>query len=205
MNAKVVLIGVVAISMVGYGRTIKEVEKEISTLRREFTKLQQNPVFVWGTRQENKSEQQKAATSSYNIIAAQGKERSKYKSKRVITLNPEYVCPIHKKVYKNDNCPSDGKCKAKDKSGVANFNNLGNEYDMSYRSWKLLKEKIPETEAQEAKLKELEAKIAELRVEQAEIKKQQKWDNVKKSGSTPAAEEAAPEVENKPALTVENE
>ena len=188
MNVKVVLIGVALVSLAGYGRTIREIDKEISTLRNEYSKLQQKPIFIWGTKQDNLREQQKAATSAYNINIAQGKERGKYKSKRVIALNPEYVCPLHKKIFKDDACPEDGNCKAKEKVGTSNFYNLGAEYDLSYRTWKLLKEKIPEADAQEARLKEIEQQIADLRAEQAEVKKQQTWDNLKKAKNSSAAE-----------------
>lgn len=44
-------------------RTITEIEKEISTLRDEYIKLQKNPIFIWGSKQQNLSEKQKCATA----------------------------------------------------------------------------------------------------------------------------------------------
>ena len=163
----------VSLAFVCCGRTITEIDKEIVVLRNEYTKLQQNPIFIWGSKQENLSEKQKCATSAYNINIAQGKERKLYKTKRVVTLNPEYVCPIHKAIYVNDHCPSMSGCKSETKIGTGNFCNLGAEYDLSYRTWLVLKGKIPESDTQEARLREIEKEIADLRAEQAEIKKQQ--------------------------------
>ena len=105
----------VSLAFVCCGRTIIEIDKEIVVLRNEYTKLQQNPIFIWGSKQENLSEKQKCATSAYNINIAQGKERKLYKTKRVVTLNPEYVCPIHKAIYVNDHCPSMSGCKSETK------------------------------------------------------------------------------------------
>ena len=171
-------------------RTITEIEKEISALHNEYVKLQQNPIFIWGSKQQNLSEKLKCATSAYNINIAQGKERKLYKTKRVVTLNPEYVCSIHKAIYVNDHCPVVPGCKSQTKIGTGNFCNLGPEYDLSYKTWKALKAKMPESEAQEARLKEIEKEIADLRAEQTKIKKQQSPNKIKKAktatGKTPS-------------------
>ena len=160
-------------------RTIVEIEKEIRELHNEYVNLQKTPIFVWGSKQQNLSEKQKCATSAYNINIAQGKERNQYKTKRVVTLNPEYICSIHKAIYVSDHCPVAPGCKTETRIGTGNFCNLGPEYDLSYKTWKALKEKIPEGEAQEARLKEIEKKIADLRAEQTEIKKQQSPNKIK--------------------------
>ena len=155
------------------GRTITEIDKEIAALRNERVKLQKNPIFVWGSKQENLSEKQKCATSAYNINIAHAKERAKYKSMRVVTLNPQYVCSIHKAIYVDDHCPVSPGCKSETRIGTSNFCNLGMDYDLSYRTWKMLKEKMPEGEAQEARLNEIDREVSDLRAEQSEILKQQ--------------------------------
>jgi len=154
-------------------RTITEIEKEIKDLRNEYTQLQQTPIFIWGTKQQNLSEKQKCGTAAYNINIAQGKEWKLYKTKRVVTLNPQYVCAIHKAIYKTDRCPVQPGCKSETSIGTANFCNLGTKYNLSYATWKVLKERIPASEVQEARLKEIEETIFELRAEQAKLLKQQ--------------------------------
>ena len=62
-------------------------------------------------------------------------------------------------------------CKSETKLGTSNFCNLGPDYDLSYRTWKLLKAKMQESDLQEARLDEIEKNIQELRAEQSEIKK----------------------------------
>ena len=57
-------------------RTITKIEKEISTLHNEYVKLQQNPIFIWGSKRQNLSEKQKCATSAYNINIAQGRSEN---------------------------------------------------------------------------------------------------------------------------------
>ncbi len=127
----------------------------------------------------------KTTKSSYR-----SRERKLYKTKRVVTLNPEYVCSIHKAIYVNDHCPVAPGCKSETKIGTGNFCNLGPEYDLSYKTWKALKAKMPESEAQEARVKEIEKEIADLRAEQTEIKKQQSPNKIKKAqtatGKTPS-------------------
>ena len=83
LKRNAVILCALFIAVVGYGRTITEIDKEIVVLRNEYTKLQQNPIFIWGSKQNNLSEQQKSATSAYNVNIAQGKERGKYKTKKV--------------------------------------------------------------------------------------------------------------------------
>ena len=154
-------------------RTMTEIEREISELHNEYVRLRQNPIFVWGSKQKNPSEKQKGATSACNINMARGEERKSYKTKRVVALNPGHVCPIHKVIYVGDRCPASPGCKSGTGIGTGNFCNLGPECDLSYKTWKALKEKMPEGEAREAGLKEIDKSISALREEQSEIKKQQ--------------------------------
>ena len=174
LKRNTVILCTLFVSVVGYGRTIMEIDKEIVVLRNEYTKLQQNPIFIWGSKQNNLSEQQKAATSAYNVNIAQGKERGKYKTKKVVTLNPEYVCPVHKVIYVGDHCPALPGCKSETRIGTSNFCGLGSDYDLSYRTWKLLTAKIPESETQESRLHDIEKEIADKRAEQAELLTQQR-------------------------------
>ena len=187
LKRNTVILCTLLVSVVGYGRTITEIDKEIVVLRNEYTKLQQNPIFIWGSKQNNLSEQQKTATSAYNVNIAQGKERGKYKTKKVVTLNPEYVCPVHKVIYVGDHCALPG-CKSETRIGTSNFCGLGSDYDLSYRTWKLLTAKIPESEAQESRLRDIEKEIADKRAEQAELLKQQRQEKLnaseKKASST---------------------
>ena len=178
LKRNAVILCTLLVASVGYGRTITEIDKEIVVLRNEYTKLQQNPIFIWGSKQNNLSEQQKAATSAYNVNIAQGKERGKYKTKKVVTLNPEYVCPVHKVIYVGDHCPALPECKSETRIGTSNFCGLGSDYDLSYRTWKLLTAKIPESEAQESRLRAIEKEITEKRAEQAELLKQQRQEKL---------------------------
>ena len=173
-----VILCTLLVSVVGYGRTIMEIDKEIVVLRNEYTKLQQNPIFIWGSKQNNLSEQQKSATSAYNVNIAQGKERGKYKTKKVVTLNPEYVCPVHKVIYVGGLCPALPGCKSETRIGTSNFCGLGSDYDLSYRTWKLLTAKIPDSEAQESRLRAIEKEITDKRAEQAELLKQQRQEKL---------------------------
>ena len=182
LKRNAVILCALFIAVVGYGRTITEIDKEIVVLRNEYTKLQQNPIFIWGSKQNNLSEQQKSATSAYNVNIAQGKERGKYKTKKVVTLNPEYVCPVHKVIYVGDHCPALPGCKSETKIGTSNFCGLGSDYDLSYRTWKLLAAKIPESEVQESRLRDIEKEIADKRAEQAELLKQQRQEKLNASG-----------------------
>ena len=84
----------------------------------------------------------------------------------------------------NDHCPVMPGCKSEKKIGTGNFCNPGPEYDLSYRTWKALRAKIPESEVQEARLKEIEKEIADLRAEQTEIKKQQSPNKAKNPKAT---------------------
>ena len=52
------------------GRTIVEMEKEISVLKNESGKLKRTPIVVLGSKQDNLSDEQKCATSTYNINLA---------------------------------------------------------------------------------------------------------------------------------------
>ena len=178
LKRNAVILCTLLVASVGYGRTITEIDKEIVVLRNEYTKLQQNPIFIWGSKQNNLSEQQKSATSAYNVNVAQGKERGKYKTKKVVTLNPEYVCPVHKVIYVGDHCPALPGCKSETKIGTSNFCGLGSDYDLSYRTWKLLTAKIPESEVQESRLRDIEKEIADKRAEQAELLKQQRQEKL---------------------------
>ena len=178
LKRNAVILCALFIAVVGYGRTITEIDKEIVVLRNEYTKLQQNPIFIWGSKQNNLSEQQKSATSAYNVNIAQGKERGKYKTKKVVTLNPEYVCPVHKVIYVGGHCPALPGCKSETRIGTSNFCGLGSDYDLSYRTWKLLTAKIPESEAQESRLRAIEKEITDKRAEQAELLKQQRQEKL---------------------------
>lgn len=169
MKAKHILAAsIVLLFATANARLVSEIDKDIVKLRNEATALQKNPIVVWGSKQEKLSPEQKKATSRYNINLAQAKERKNYKSKIVITLNPEYVCSVHKLVYENGRaaCPSD--CKSISRIGTSNFCNLGSQYDLSFRTWNLLKDKMPEGEAQEKRLKEIEQEIRALRDEKLE-------------------------------------
>lgn len=152
-------------------RLVSEIDKDIVKLRNEATKLQKNPIVVWGSKQEKLSPEQKCATSRYNINLAQAKERKNYKSRTVITLNPEYVCSIHKKVYVDGRPTCSPECKSIERIGTSNFCNLGAEYDLSFRSWNLLKEKMPDGEIQEERLKEIEKEISILQDEKRAVEK----------------------------------
>ena len=156
-----------------FGRTTSDVAKDISALNNEFTQLQKNPIVILGSKQEGLSEDQKKATSTYNVNIAQGKERARYKTKKVITVNPTYVCPIHKVLFITDSCPSAFSCKAEKSIGTKNFAGMGSDYDLSYRTWKLLKAKIPEGETQEARLREIETEISALREEMKALKNEE--------------------------------
>ena len=182
------------------GRTIVEMEKEISVLKNESGKLKRTPIVVLGSKQDNLSDEQKCATSTYNINLAQSKERIKYRTQKVITINPEYACPIHKCLFVGDHCPGNVNkvkrgmgmsvggesvcCKAETKIGTSNFCNMGSEYDLSYRSWKLLKAKIPEGELQEARLREIDDEIASLRKEIKALQDEQEKERIARRQQT---------------------
>ena len=165
------LLGAVFAALSLGGQTIADLDKQISALNNEAKQLNKNPIVVWGNKQEGLSETQKNATSRYNVNIAQTNERKKFKTKVVITLNPEYICPKHNCPIRNAICEKGGNCKAVTRIGTANFCNLGQEYDLSYRSWNLLRQKMDEGQAQEARLTEIENEIKNLRQQQAELKK----------------------------------
>lgn len=179
------LIGIV------HARTITEMEKNITSLNNEYIKLQKNPIVIFGGKQENVDDVRKRATSAYNINLAQGKERSAYKTKVVITINPIYVCPIHKCFFINDNCEKAVNCKAKTNIGTKNFAGRGADWDLSYRCWKALKDEIPAGVEQEKRLKEIEDEIAGIR---AEIKAEQDAQQAERIAKKEAAR--AQQIEN---------
>ncbi|MCR5413142.1 MAG: hypothetical protein K6F50_00235 [Kiritimatiellae bacterium] len=205
---KCILFAAVALAALSaFSETVTEVNKKISALSREASKLKKNPIFVWGTKQEGLSDKQKCGTSQFNIVAvSKSKEFKKYRSSKIIALNPVYICPLHKCIVENGVCNGpaeesgkngrgygqsgrvfgggrgfgggygggdEGGCKAMDRLGTSNFCNLGKEYDLSYRSWKLMKDKMPESEAQETRLKEIEEEIATLKARAKEILREQ--------------------------------
>ncbi len=73
-----------------------------------------------------------------------------------------------------------GGCKAMDTNGTKNYMNLGAEYDTSYRSWKLLRDRIPEGEAQEKRLEEIDEQIKALKAEAKEVYEQQRQERREK-------------------------
>lgn len=147
-------------------RTIPEMEQEIVALRNEAVQLQKRPIVIYGSKQENLSDRQKRTTSAYNMNIAQSKERGKYKSKVVITINPIYACPLHKCFIIDGRCEVAGRgCKAIHKIGTMNFNNRGEDWDLSYRCWTALRDEIPVGVAQERRLREIDAEIAEIKDE----------------------------------------
>lgn len=193
----------------GAERTMSEIEKEITELNNEYVQLQKKPIVVWGKKQEGKGLVQKRATSVYNINLAQGSDKKAYKTKTVVSVNPTYICPIHKYEYEGGHCPvgclgygSSGvvvrsvkrannnsrksnydldHCRSEKIFGTSNFCNLGPDYDLSYRSWKLLSDSIPAGEAQEARLKEIESKIDSLKKEKQDLKKARIEEDLQKS------------------------
>ena len=172
MKLAVIATILVVVATSANARLVSEIDKDIAKLRNEATKLNKHPIVVWGSKQDKLSPEQKCATSRYNINLAQAKERKNYKSKTVITLNPEYVCSIHKKVYVDGRVACPPECKSIERIGTSNFCNLGAEYDLSFRSWNLLKEKMPDGEIQEERLTEIEKEISILRDEKREVEKQ---------------------------------
>ena len=171
ITIKFCLLGTVLTVLSLGGQTISDLDKQISALINEAKQLNKKPIVVWGNKQEGLSETQKNATSRYNVNIAQTNERKKFKTKVVITLNPEYICPKHNCPIKNAICEKGGNCKAVTRIGTANFCNLGQEYDLSYRSWDLLRQKMDEGKVQERRLTEIENEIKSLKAQQAELKK----------------------------------
>lgn len=188
----------VVVHALGADRSIPEIEAEIRALNNEYIQLQKNPIVIWGKKQEGKGQVQKRATSTYNINIAQGSDRKKYKTKKVISINPTYICPIHKYEYEDGHCPvgcigygssyvvvhttrrrNDRRrksnhdldhCRSERFYGTSNFCNLGPDYDLSYRTWKMLADMIPDGEVQESRLREIDAEIGKLKEEIKEIR-----------------------------------
>lgn len=154
-------------------KTIRDMEQDIAVLHNEYINLQKNPIVILGKKQEGLTPEQMKASVAYNMNIAQGADRKAYKTKKVVSINPIYICPIHKV-----QCTRDGKkrcfCKAMDRHGIANFGGLGSEYDGSFRAWNLLYDKIPEGEAQEKRLREIEEEEKSIKAEIQKKKMEQK-------------------------------
>lgn len=144
------------------------------------------------------------------VKVSRTKEFKKYRSKTIIALNPVYVCPLHKCLVENGTCSGgesssmggmggrpvygngmmgrgsrrgdddEGGCKAMKRLGTSNFANLGKDYDLSYRSWKLMKDKMPESEAQEKRLAEIDEELGRLKERKRELMREQSRENSRK-------------------------